>query len=171
MRLIIHAFPFLDVSSFTLMQNYMRKAPTFLFHNEWVLLALTVRKSCQPSKSTNGFQRYGKKNISTQITSEVECFWLKLSKKVKCHLFCINLYTGYLLYVVLWIPKAFSLLTHHPRVVFTISKKEFPETDTKMYSFLLCKIWIFFKIKNIYIDSDFSTSNSQVYHYFEKKDY
>ena len=24
-------------------------------------------------------------------------FWLNLSKKVKCHLFCINLHTGYLL--------------------------------------------------------------------------
>ena len=51
-------------------------------------------------------------------------FLLNLSKKVKCHLFCINLDTGYLLYVVLWIPKAFSLPYHHPRVVFTISKKE-----------------------------------------------
>ena len=50
--------------------------------------------------------------------------WLNLSKKVRFHMFCINLDTGYLLYVVLWIPKAFSLLTHHPRVVFTISKKE-----------------------------------------------
>ena len=51
-------------------------------------------------------------------------FLLNLSKKVKCHLFCINLDTGYLLHVVLWIPKAFSLPCHHPRVVFTISKKE-----------------------------------------------
>ena len=116
--------------SFALMQNYMRKAPNFLFYNEcvWghppsILLALMVRKRCQPSKSTKGGQRYGKKNISTQITSEVEYFWLNLSKKVKCHLFCINLDTGYLLQVVLWIPKACSLLTHHPRVVFTISKK------------------------------------------------
>ena len=52
-------------------------------------------------------------------------FWLNLSKKVKFHLFCINLDTGYLLYVVLWIPKAFSLPSHHSRVVFTISKKYF----------------------------------------------
>ena len=52
-------------------------------------------------------------------------FWLNLSKKVKFHLFCINLDTGYFLYVIVWIPKAFSLLTHHPRVVFTISKKLF----------------------------------------------
>ena len=109
--------------SFTLIQNCMRKAPTFLFYNEcvWgtppsILLALTVRKRCQPSKSTNGFQRYGKKNISTQ-----KCFWLNLSKKVKCH-FCINLDTGYLLYVVLWIPKAFSLPYQGQ---FSLSKKEF----------------------------------------------
>ena len=46
---------------------------------------------------------------------------LNLSKKVKFHLFCLNLDTGYLLYVIIWIPKAFSLLTHHSRVVFTIS--------------------------------------------------
>ena len=48
-------------------------------------------------------------------------FLLNLSKKVKGHLFCINLDTGYLLYVIVWIPKAFSLLSHHSRVVFTIS--------------------------------------------------
>ena len=110
----------------------MRATPTFSIHNVCVggpppliVLALTVRKRCQPSKSTKGGQRYGKKTIFTQITSEVGWFWLNLSKKVKCNLFCINLDTGYLLYVVLWIPKAFSLLTHHPRVVFTICKKEF----------------------------------------------
>ena len=114
--------------SFTLMRNYMRKAPTFLFQNEcvWgtppsIILALTVRKRCQ--NQPRGARDMEKKNIFTQITSEVGWFWLNLSKKVKCHLFCINLDTGYLLYVVLWIPKAFSLLTHHPRVVFTICKK------------------------------------------------
>ena len=84
-------------------------------------------------------------------------FLLNLSKKVKFNLFCINLDTGYL-YVIVWIPKAFSLLSYHSRVVFTISN-------------VFYSIWIYFKIKNIYIDSDFSTSNSQVYHYFEKKDY
>ena len=114
------------------MQNCMREAPTFFLYHvcEWgdspsILLAIMVRKRCQSPKSTNVFQRNGKTPISTQITSEVDFFLLKLSKKVICHLCCINLDTGYLLYVVLWIPKAFSLLTHHPRVVFTISKKEF----------------------------------------------
>ena len=72
-----------------------------------------------------GSRETAKTPISTKITPEVEFILLNLSKKVTCHLFCINLDTGYLLYVVLWIPKAFSLLTHHPRVVFIISKKEF----------------------------------------------
>ena len=50
------------------------------------------------------------------------------SKKVKCH-FCINLDSGYLLYVIVWIPKACSLLSNHSRVVFTISNG-FLWTDT-----------------------------------------
>ena len=98
-------------------------------------------------------------------------FWLNLSKKVKFHLFCINLDTGYLLYVVLWIPKAFSLITHHPRIVFTICKKWYLDGHYNLQFFYYVKSEFSFKIKNIYIDSDFSTSNSQVYHYFEKKDY
>ena len=80
---------------------------------------LTVKKRCQSSKSTEGGQRYGK---STQMTPEV-FFFLNLSKKVKFHLFCINPDTGYLLHVIVWILKAFSLPSHHSRVVFTISKK------------------------------------------------
>ena len=48
-------------------------------------------------------------------------FLLNFSKKVKFHLLGLNLDTGYLLYVIIWIPKAFSLPSHHPRVVFTIS--------------------------------------------------
>ena len=48
-------------------------------------------------------------------------FLLNLSKKVTFNLFCINIDTGYLLCVIVWIPKAFSLLSHHSRVVFTIS--------------------------------------------------
>ena len=82
-----------------------------------IILSLTVKKRCQSSKLTDGFQRYGK---CTQMTPEV-VFFLNLSKKVKCYLFCINLDTGYL-YVIVLIPKAFSLLSHHSRVVFTISK-------------------------------------------------
>ena len=46
----------------------------------------------------------------------LELFLLNLSKKVKFHLFCLNIDTGYLLYVI-----AFSLPSHHSRVVFTIS--------------------------------------------------
>ena len=132
-----------------------------------ILLALTFQKRCQSPKSTNGFQRYGK---CTQMTPEVFLFFINLSKKVKCHLFCINLDTGYLLYVIVWIPVAFSLLSHHSRVVFTISNVSF-WTDTIIYIVLLCSIWIYFKIKKIDIESDSSTSNSQVYHCFEKKDY
>ena len=86
-----------------------------------------------------------KKNISTQITSEVEFFWLNLSKKVKCHLFCINLETGYLLYVVLWIPKAFSLLTHHPRVVFTISTKKLLDGHYNLQFFTLFCYYVIFE--------------------------
>jgi len=64
-------------------------------------------------------------------------FFLNLSKKVNFHFFCINLDTGYLLYVIVWIPKAFSLLSHHPRVVFTISNFLF-WMDTIICSSLLC---------------------------------
>ena len=108
-----------------------------------ILLALTVTKRCQSPKSTNKFQRYGK---YTQMTPEVFFFFLNLSKKVKSHLFCTNLDTGYLLYVIVWIPKAFCLLSHHSRVVFTISNVFF-WTDTIILFFLLCSIWIYFKIK------------------------
>ena len=96
------------------MQTCMRKALTYFFYH------VCVGKFPFDSIGSNG-----QKEMSiTQITSEVQFLLLNLSKKVKCHLFCINLDTGYV-YVVLWIPKAFSLPYHHPRVVFTISKKEF----------------------------------------------
>ena len=69
--------PELECSS-TLLYICMSTAPTFSLHNVcvWgpppsILLALPVRKRCQPSKSTKGGQRYRKKNIFTQITSEV----------------------------------------------------------------------------------------------------
>ena len=71
------AFPFPDVrarDSFTLMQNYMRKAPTFLFYNVCVGESPFDAIGSNGQKSTKGGQRYGKKNISTQITSEVEFF-------------------------------------------------------------------------------------------------
>ena len=105
-------------------------APTFSLHNVCVgaspfdSIGSNGQKEVSTIKIDQGGPEIWKKIISTQITSEVEFSLLNLSKKVKCHLFCINLDTGYLLYVVLWIPYAFSLLTHHSRVVFTISKKE-----------------------------------------------
>ena len=151
----------------------MRTALTFSLHNVCVCrpppfdsIGSNGQKEVSTIKIDQGGPEIWKKN-NFHPNHLRGGFGLNLSKKVKGHLFCINLDTGYLLYVVLWIPKAFSLLTHHPRVVCTICKKEF--LDTIIYSFLLCKIWFFFKIKNIYIDSDTSTSNSQVYHYFEKK--
>ena len=111
---IIHAFRFLDVRARLYLHSNAKlyaQSP-HLFVSQWVcvwgtppsiLLALTVRKKCKPSKSTKWFQRYEKKTFSPK-SPQRWCFWLNLSKKVKCHLFCINLDTGYLLYVVLWIP-------------------------------------------------------------------
>ena len=62
-------------------------------------------------------------------------YFLNLSKKVKCHLCCINLDTGYLLYGIVWIPKAFSLLSHHSRVVFTISNGVFLDGNYHLHFF------------------------------------
>ena len=63
--------------------------------------------------------------------------FLNLSKKVKCHLFCINLDTGYLLYVIVWIPKAFSLRSHHSRVFFTISNGLFLDGHNHLHFFTM----------------------------------
>ena len=107
------------------MQNYMRKAPTFF------LPCVCVGKIPFDSIGSNGQKEVSITKIDQWVPEKRQIhpndprgvlFFLNLSKKVKCHLFCINLDTGYLLYVTVWIPKAFSLLSHHPRVVFTISK-------------------------------------------------
>ena len=75
--------------------------------------------------------------ISTQMTPGVFFVLLNLSKKVKCHLFCINLDTGYLLYVIVWIPKAFSLRSHHSRVVFTMSNDLFLDGHYNLHFFTM----------------------------------
>ena len=89
------------------------------------------------------------------------CFLLNLSKKVKCNLFCLNLDTGYLLYVIVWIPKAFSLPSHHSRVVFTISNGFSLGRGKNVPFFAMFHLNLLW-LRKIYIDSDTSTSNSQM---------
>ena len=75
---------------------------------------------------------------------------LNLSKKVEFHLFCINLDTGYL-YVIVWIPKAFSLLSHHSRVVFTICNVSFLDGHYNLRFFTMFNLNLLFKKKSILI--------------------
>ena len=92
-----------------------------------------------------------------------------MSRK-KHRLVGLNLVTGHLLYVIIWIPKAFSIPSHHSRVVITISNGFSLGGDYNLHVFTMFHLNLLSN-KNIYIDSDSSTSNSQVYHCFEKKDY